>query len=63
MNSHEFLCFLQDLTGIHEVLIPDPHFVGGGLHEIKRGGLLKIHWIFVKIEKLVSTVGLMFYST
>ena len=48
MNSHEFLNFLQELTGINEILIPDPHLRGGGLHEIKKGGLLKIHADFCK---------------
>ena len=48
MNSHEFLDFIQEMTGITEVLIPDPHLRGGGLHQIKRGGLLKIHADFCK---------------
>lgn len=43
LNSYKFLNFLQKLTGIKETLIPDPYFAGGGLHEIKRGGFLKIH--------------------
>lgn len=43
LNSQPFLEFIQALTGIKEVLIGDPYFIGGGLHEIKKGGLLKIH--------------------
>lgn len=43
LNSFKFLNFLQKLTGIKETLIPDPYFHGGGLHEIKKGGFLKIH--------------------
>jgi len=43
LNSSEFLDFLQVLTSIEEPLIPDPHFCGGGLHEIKANGFLKIH--------------------
>jgi hypothetical protein len=43
LNSFKFLKFLQKLTGINETLIPDPYFSGGGLHEIKKGGFLKIH--------------------
>ncbi len=43
LNSFKFLKFLQILTGIKETLIPDPYFSGGGLHEIKKGGFLKIH--------------------
>lgn len=52
LNSEPFLQFLQKLTGIEEVLIGDPYYIGGGLHEIKRGGLLKIHVDFNKHPKL-----------
>ncbi|MFP3942806.1 MAG: 2OG-Fe(II) oxygenase [Alphaproteobacteria bacterium] len=41
-NSSQFLDFLEEMTGIRG-LIPDPHFMGGGLHETARGGYLKIH--------------------
>ena len=43
LNSSIFIDFLQILTSIEEPLIPDPHFVGGGMHQIKKGGFLKIH--------------------
>lgn len=52
LNSEPFLRFLQLLTGIEEPLIPDPYFSGGGQHEIKPGGLLKIHADFNKHPKL-----------
>jgi hypothetical protein len=42
LNSSAFLDFLERLTGI-DGLIPDPHFVGGGLHQIEPGGHLKVH--------------------
>ena len=42
LNSQPFLEYLSALTGI-KGLIPDPYFNGGGLHEIRRGGFLKIH--------------------
>src|SRR3954452_25043353 len=42
LNSATFIDFLERLTGI-DGLIPDPHFVGGGLHQIERGGHLKVH--------------------
>jgi Rps23 Pro-64 3,4-dihydroxylase Tpa1-like proline 4-hydroxylase len=42
LNSSVFLKFLEGLTGI-QGLIPDPHCTGGGLHQIERGGFLKIH--------------------
>lgn len=48
LNSQPFLEFLQTLTGIKETLIPDPYFEGGGFHEIKPGGYLKIHADFHK---------------
>ena len=48
LNSEPFLEFLQTLTGIKETLLGDPYFSGGGLHEIKRGGFLKIHADFNK---------------
>jgi len=51
LNSQPILEFLQELTGIKETLLPDPYFVGGGCHEIKPGGLLKIHADFNKHER------------
>lgn len=42
LNSGSFIDFLERLTGIGG-LTPDPHFVGGGLHQIERGGHLKVH--------------------
>jgi len=48
LNSQPMLEFLQKLTGIQETLIPDAYFEGGGYHEIKPGGLLKIHSDFNK---------------
>ena len=41
-NSSVFINFLEQLTGI-EGLLPDPHFWGGGIHQIEPGGFLKIH--------------------
>ena len=38
-----FVTFLQKITNINEKLIIDEKLNGGGLHEIKKGGLLKIH--------------------
>lgn len=53
LNSQPFLEFLQNLTGIKETLIPDPYFEGGGFHEIKPGGYLKMHVDFHK-NKLMN---------
>ncbi|HMS28395.1 MAG TPA: 2OG-Fe(II) oxygenase [Saprospiraceae bacterium] len=47
LNSQTFLEFLTELTGI-DALIPDPYFEGGGFHQIKKGGFLKIHADFNK---------------
>jgi 2OG-Fe(II) oxygenase superfamily len=41
-NSSAVIDFLETLTGI-EHLVPDPHYWGGGLHQIERGGFLKVH--------------------
>jgi 2OG-Fe(II) oxygenase superfamily len=48
LNSEPFLLFLQELTGITETLLPDPYFSGGGFHQTKPGGLLKVHADFNK---------------
>lgn len=42
LNSSQFLGFLENLTGIKQ-LISDPHYAGAGLHESARGGHLSIH--------------------
>jgi hypothetical protein len=46
-NSAPFIQFLEELTGITG-LVPDPWFEGGGLHQIERGGMLKVHVDFNK---------------
>ena len=48
LNSNYYLEFLQKLTSIKEKLVSDPELNGGGLHEIKKGGILKIHTDFSK---------------
>src|ERR1700733_5224249 len=50
-NSRPMLEFLENLTGIRG-LIPDPYFVGGGLHQIKPGGFLEVHADFNRHTKL-----------
>jgi Rps23 Pro-64 3,4-dihydroxylase Tpa1-like proline 4-hydroxylase len=42
LNNEAFIGFLEALTGI-KGLIPDPYYVGGGLHETKPGGHLGVH--------------------
>ena len=58
MNSLPFVRFLEKVTGITN-LIPDPTMAGGGLHQIKRGGLLKLHADFnlhntLKLDRRVN---------
>ena len=38
LNGSEFIDFLQEISSIKEPLIPDPHFIGGALHQHKKGG-------------------------
>jgi Rps23 Pro-64 3,4-dihydroxylase Tpa1-like proline 4-hydroxylase len=51
LNSRPMLRFLEVLTGIESV-IPDPYYVGGGLHQIKPGGNLEVHADFNYHAKL-----------
>ncbi len=51
LNSSIFIDFLEKLTGINGI-IPDPHFLGGGLHQIEKGGYLKVHVDFNKHTRL-----------
>ena len=51
LNSRPMVEFLEILTGIKGV-IPDPYFVGGGLHQIKPGGKLAVHADFNHHERL-----------
>jgi 2-oxoglutarate-Fe(II)-dependent oxygenase superfamily protein len=51
LNARQFVLFLETLTGIDN-LLPDPYFVGGGVHESERGDFLKIHADFNWHHKL-----------
>jgi hypothetical protein len=41
-NSRAFILFLEEMTGI-KGLIPDPYFIGAGIHKTLTGGHLDIH--------------------
>ena len=41
-NSKPFIKVMENITGI-KGLIPDPYFMGAGIHEIKQGGHLSVH--------------------
>jgi len=43
LNSDVFLDHMRRITGIERPLLSDPYLAGAGYHEIKSGGLLKIH--------------------
>ncbi|MGO9557834.1 MAG: 2OG-Fe(II) oxygenase [Acidimicrobiales bacterium] len=51
-NSAVFINFLEQLTDITG-LIPDPHYLGGGLHQIERGGFLSVHADFNRHKRLL----------
>lgn len=51
LNAAPMLNFLERLTGI-EQLLSDPHFTGGGLHQIEPGGYLKVHADFSKHNRI-----------
>jgi hypothetical protein len=62
LNSQPFLDFLSAMSGI-ENLIPDPTLAGGGYHEIKPGGFLKVHSDFNKhpLYRLDRRINLLIY--
>lgn len=41
-NGAAFVAFLQDLTGIDNLIV-DHTYTGGGLHQIRPGGFLRVH--------------------
>ena len=51
LDSSPFLDFLESLTGIRG-LVPDPHHVGGGLHETPRDGFALVHRDFLSHTRL-----------
>jgi len=58
LNSLIAIKFLEKLTGFPQ-LISDPYYIGGGIHQIRSGGFLKIHHDFtehpdLKIERKIN---------
>lgn len=49
MLSDSCIAFLEEITGIQN-LLPDPSLFGGGLHEIGMGGFLKMHVDFNRLH-------------
>jgi hypothetical protein len=59
-NSRHFILFLEEMTGI-KGLIPDPYFVGAGIHKTLNGGYLNIHADFnvhkqMKLERRLNVL-------
>lgn len=50
-NSRQFTLFIETLTGI-DCLLPDPYFIGGGVHISSTGDFLNIHADFNWHHKL-----------
>ena len=50
-NSGKFLNYLEDITG-EKGLIPDPYYIGGGIHSTVNNGFLEMHADFNWHEKL-----------
>ncbi|MFZ3583933.1 2OG-Fe(II) oxygenase [Loktanella sp. DJP18] len=42
MNARPFILFLEEMTGVTG-LIPDPYYIGAGIHQVANGGHLDIH--------------------
>jgi hypothetical protein len=62
LNSGPFLAYLENLTGIPN-LLADPSYFGGGLHWIENGGYLEIHADFNHLKKfnLERRINLLLY--
>ena len=62
LNSKEVLNYLEELTGIPD-LIADPGLYGGGVHRILSGGKLSVHadYNFHPVTKLHRRVNLLLY--
>ena len=62
MNSPDVLKKLEDLTGIDN-LIPDPNYLGGGMHRIDSGGKLSVHADFMlnEVTRNFRRINLLIY--
>lgn len=61
-NSRPFIKVMENITGI-KGLIPDPYFLGAGIHVIKQGGHLSVHADFNhhKIMNLERRINVLIY--
>lgn len=62
LNSRPFVQFLENMSGI-KGLIPDPYYMGGGIHRTENGGFLSIHADFNhhQIMNLQRRMNLLIY--
>jgi hypothetical protein len=62
LNSGPILSYMEQLTGIDN-LIADPSYFGGGLHWIENGGFLEVHADFNHLKKynLERRINLLLY--
>jgi 2OG-Fe(II) oxygenase superfamily len=59
-NGMAMTKFLEELTGI-EGLVPDPHLLGGGMHQLNHGGFLRVHADFnvhprLRLERRINAL-------
>lgn len=61
-NSRPFLKVIENITGITQV-VPDPYYLGAGLHEITNGGHLSVHADFNhhKLMNLERRINILIY--
>ena len=60
LNARPFIQFLEEMTGI-KGLIPDPYYIGAGIHKVANGGHLDIHADFnlhkhMKLERRLNVL-------
>ena len=62
LNSREFVNILEKKFNI-QGLLPDPTLFGGGMHESRNGGYLKLHsdFIYIKKRKVKRVLNLLIY--
>ena len=62
LSSRPFIQFLEQMSGI-KGLIPDPYYMGGGIHRSETGGFLSIHADFDhhKIMNLERRLNVLIY--
>ena len=65
LNSSEFIKYLENITGIKDIITGDTSLLGAGIHRIKKGGYLKLHTDFNSYNnhygKLDRRINLLIY--